>query len=61
MYEVREILDDHISAEQVLSLSVEELAAIAAKMAADADFDGEYDEDGLAHAWVVPGMTFAEA
>ena len=61
MYEVLEILRDHVSDEEVVSLSVEELAAVAAKMAAEADVDGEYDDHGLGHAWVVPGMTFAQA
>src|SRR5262245_54908754 len=60
MCEVREILDG-IPDETVLAVSVGELARIAEKMSADAEVDGAYDEHGIGHAWVVPGLSFDEA
>ena len=55
------VSDCCLTPEEILSVSAEELADRLERMASDADVDGEYDEDGIGHAWVVPGMSFADA
>jgi hypothetical protein len=60
MFMEEQILDG-LSDEDVLSVSVEELAATIEEMAERADIVGGHDENGFGEAWVVPGVSFRGA